>query len=98
MVVIDPHLGGPIGHKPWPVGRSAIFTDGAPAPPVISFIASRVFSRPVNVTKVHDMTLRRWCLLQRWDFPCDGSDGQSIEGIHRRGEDEQELWKRSEGE
>jgi hypothetical protein len=27
-----------------------------------------------------------------------GSGGQSIEGIHGRGEDEQELWKRSEGE
>jgi hypothetical protein len=26
------------------------------------------------------------------------SGGQSIEGIHVRGEDEQELWKRSEGE
>jgi hypothetical protein len=28
----------------------------------------------------------------------NGSGGQSIEGIHDRGEDEQELWKRSEGE
>jgi hypothetical protein len=27
----------------------------------------------------------------------NGSGGQSIEGIHGRGEDEQELWKRSEG-
>jgi hypothetical protein len=32
-------------------GRSAIFTDGMPAPPVTSFAASRVF------TKAHDMTL-----------------------------------------
>jgi hypothetical protein len=38
-------------------GRSAIFTDGAPAPPVTSIIASRVFSRPVDGTKAHDMTL-----------------------------------------
>jgi hypothetical protein len=28
----------------------------------------------------------------------NGNDGYSIEGIHGRGEDEQELWKRSEGE
>jgi hypothetical protein len=28
----------------------------------------------------------------------NGSGGQSIKGIHGRGEDEQELWKRSEGE
>jgi hypothetical protein len=27
----------------------------------------------------------------------NGSGGQSIKGIHGRGEDEQELWKRSEG-
>jgi hypothetical protein len=28
----------------------------------------------------------------------NGSGGQSIEGIHGRGEDKKELWKRSEGE
>jgi hypothetical protein len=28
----------------------------------------------------------------------NGSGGQSIDMIHGRGEDEQELWKRSEGE
>jgi hypothetical protein len=28
----------------------------------------------------------------------NGSGGQGIEGIHGRGEDEQELWKISEGE
>jgi hypothetical protein len=27
-----------------------------------------------------------------------GNGGQSIDGIRGRGEDEQELWKRSEGE
>jgi hypothetical protein len=37
--------------------RPAIFTDGAPAPPVTSFTASSVFSRPVDATKAHDMTL-----------------------------------------
>jgi hypothetical protein len=39
------------------VGRLAIFADGALAPPVTSFIASRVFSRSTDVTKAHDMTL-----------------------------------------
>jgi hypothetical protein len=38
-------------------GRPPIFTDGAPAPPVTSFTASRVFSRYVDVTKAHNMTL-----------------------------------------
>jgi hypothetical protein len=37
-------------------------------------------------------------LIQRWDPPCNGSGGQGIEGIHVRGEDEQEFWKRNEGE
>jgi hypothetical protein len=37
--------------------RLAIFADGAPAPPVTSFVASRVFSRSIDVTKAHDMTL-----------------------------------------
>jgi hypothetical protein len=36
--------------------------------------------------------------LSTWDLPCGGSGGQSIEGILGRGEDEQEFWKRSEGE
>jgi hypothetical protein len=36
--------------------------------------------------------------LQRWDLPYGGGGGQSIEGIHGRGEDEQELWKRCDGE
>jgi hypothetical protein len=39
------------------VGGPAIFANGAPAPLVTSFTASRVFSRSVNVTKAHDMTL-----------------------------------------
>jgi hypothetical protein len=38
-------------------GRPAIFTDGALAPPVTSFAASKSFSRSINVTKSHDMTL-----------------------------------------
>jgi hypothetical protein len=38
-----------------------------------------------------------WCLSQWWDLPCGGSGGESIEGIHGRGEDELELWKKSEG-
>jgi hypothetical protein len=38
-------------------GRLAIFTYGVSAPPVTSFTASRVFSRSVDATKAHDMTL-----------------------------------------
>jgi hypothetical protein len=59
-VVIGPHHGGPIGHKPWPASHgswSAILADGTSAPPVTSFISSRVFSRSVDATKAHDMTL-----------------------------------------
>jgi hypothetical protein len=38
-------------------GRLAIFIDGALAPSVTSFAASRVFSRFVDATKADDMTL-----------------------------------------
>jgi hypothetical protein len=38
-------------------GWSAIFADGALAPPVTSFTASRVFSRFIDVTKAHNTTL-----------------------------------------
>jgi hypothetical protein len=37
--------------------RPAIFTDGVPAPPVTSFAASKSFSRSIDATKAHDMTL-----------------------------------------
>jgi hypothetical protein len=56
-VVIGPHHEGPIGHKPWPTGRPAIFVDGALAPLVTSFVASKSFSRTVDATKAHDKTL-----------------------------------------
>jgi hypothetical protein len=39
------------------VSRSTIFTNGAPAPPVFSFVASKSFSRSIDVTKAHDMNL-----------------------------------------
>jgi hypothetical protein len=39
------------------VGRPAIFTDGAPAPPVTTLGASKSFSRFVGATKAHDSTL-----------------------------------------
>jgi hypothetical protein len=64
------HAGGdqpPLRGTDWPqimasrpgelAGQPAIFADGAPAPLVTSFAASRVFSRFVDVTKAHDMTL-----------------------------------------
>jgi hypothetical protein len=38
-------------------GRPAIFTDGVLAPPMTSFAASKSFSRSINVTKSHHMTL-----------------------------------------
>jgi hypothetical protein len=38
-------------------GQLAIFTDGAPAPPVTSLAASKSFSRFVDATKAHDTTL-----------------------------------------
>jgi hypothetical protein len=44
----------------WPgelAGRLAIFADGAPAPPVTSFAASKSFCGSVNVINVHNMTL-----------------------------------------
>jgi hypothetical protein len=48
-----PSSRGPNGHKPWPT----IFANGAPAPLVTSFVASKSFSRFVDATKAHDMTL-----------------------------------------
>jgi hypothetical protein len=39
------------------VDRLAIFADGALAPLVTSFAASKSFSRSVSATKAHDMTL-----------------------------------------
>jgi hypothetical protein len=45
LVMADPHHRGPNGHKPWL------------APPVTSLAASKSFSRSVDVTKAHDMTL-----------------------------------------
>jgi hypothetical protein len=35
----------------------AIFVDGTPAPPVTSLATSKSFSRSVDETKAHDMTL-----------------------------------------
>jgi hypothetical protein len=50
-------MGGANGHKPWSVGRPAIYADGAPAPPVTSLAASKSFSRSIDATTAHDMTL-----------------------------------------
>jgi hypothetical protein len=38
-------------------GRPTIFANGTPASPVTSFTASKFFSRSVDATKAHDMTL-----------------------------------------
>jgi hypothetical protein len=54
LVVIGPHHGVPIGHKPWPVSQGSW-----PAVHHHRWRAgsSRVFSRSVDATKAHDMTL-----------------------------------------
>ncbi len=39
------------------VSRPAIFVDGAPAPSVTSFAASKSFSTSIDVINTHDMTL-----------------------------------------
>jgi hypothetical protein len=57
LVVIGPHHGGPIVHKPWPAGRLAIFADGMLAPPKTSLAASKSFCRSVDAINAHDMTL-----------------------------------------
>jgi hypothetical protein len=46
-----------VGRQGELASRQAIFADGAPAPPVTSFVASKALSRSVNATKAHDMTL-----------------------------------------
>jgi hypothetical protein len=38
-------------------GQPTIFTDGAPAPPMTTFVACRSFCRSIDATKAHDMTL-----------------------------------------
>jgi hypothetical protein len=58
---------GPHHEAEWPqtmvgwqgelVGRPAIFTVGAPVPPVTSFVASKSFCRSVDAIKAHNMTL-----------------------------------------
>jgi hypothetical protein len=56
LVVTRPHYKG----AEWPqtmANRSTIFADGVPAPSVTSLAASKSFSRPVDVTKAHNMTL-----------------------------------------
>jgi hypothetical protein len=49
LVVTNPHHRG----GEW----IQTMVDGTPAPPVISFAASKAHSRFVDVTKAHDMTL-----------------------------------------
>jgi hypothetical protein len=49
-------------------GWPAIFANGTPAPPLTSFVASRVFSGSVDVTKAHDMTLAGGASFNGWIF------------------------------
>jgi hypothetical protein len=60
LVMADPHHGGPNGHKPWPAGQGswpAIFADVSLALPVTSLAASKSFSRSIDATNAHDMTM-----------------------------------------
>jgi hypothetical protein len=49
-------------------GRSAIFANGMPAPPVTSIIASKALSRSFDAAKAHDMTLAGRASLNRGIF------------------------------
>jgi hypothetical protein len=49
-------------------GWSAIFVDGASTPLVTSFASSKSFSRSVDVTKAHDMTLVGGASFNDWIF------------------------------
>jgi hypothetical protein len=77
--------------------RPTIFANGTLAPPVTSFATSKSFCRSVDVINTHDMTLAGDASFND-GIVLVATVGQSIEGIHGRGEDEQEFWKRSEGE
>jgi hypothetical protein len=67
LVMAGPPHGGGGGGGEWPqtmadrpgelAGRPTIFTDGTLAPPLTSLVASKSFSRSVDATKAHDMTM-----------------------------------------
>jgi hypothetical protein len=62
------------------VSRPAIFVDGAPAPSVTSFAASKSFSRSVDVTKAHDMTLVGGASFNGWIFLAATTVDRALKG------------------
>jgi hypothetical protein len=62
------------------VNRPAIFVDGAPAPSVTSFAASKSFSRSVDVTKAHDMTLVGGASFNGWIFLAATTVDRALKG------------------
>jgi hypothetical protein len=63
QVTADPPQGG-VNRPPTVVGRLGdlagrppIVVDGAPAPPMTSFVASKALSKSIDVTSAHDVTL-----------------------------------------
>jgi hypothetical protein len=79
-----------------PADRPTIFTDGAPAPPVTSFVASKSFCRFVNAINAHNMTLVGDATFNDGIFLTVAAVDRALK--HDMGEDEQVFWKRSEGE
>jgi hypothetical protein len=61
-------------------GRPATFADGAPAPPVTSFVASKALYRFVNVTKAHDMTLAGGASLNGGIFLAAAAVDKALKG------------------
>jgi hypothetical protein len=55
LVTADPPEG--VMRPPSMAGRPAIIADGVPAPPVTFFAASKAFSKSVDATSAHDVTL-----------------------------------------
>jgi hypothetical protein len=78
--------------------KLAIFVDGAPAPPVTSFTASKALSRSVDATKAHDMTLAGGASLNDGIFlvaaALDKALNGSMEGERMNKSFGREVWGR----
>jgi hypothetical protein len=60
--------------------RLAIFTDGALAPPVTSFAASKSFCRSIDVINAHDMTLVGDASFNGGNFLAAAVVGRALKG------------------
>jgi hypothetical protein len=69
-------------------GQPAIFADGAPAPLVTSFAASKSFCRSVDVINAHDMTLVGDASFNSGIFLVAVAVDRALMGSHGTGEDE----------